>query len=69
MASISYQPTAAFELSHELRIPLTGIMGMTHLLDETPLDAQQKQYLELIKISAQRLLSLETKLHALLQRT
>ncbi len=31
-------------LNHEIRTPLSGIMGMVDLLLETPLDEEQKDY-------------------------
>ena len=47
-------------VSHELRSPLTGILGYVELLeDETsPLDDEQRQMLEVIDRSAHRLLAL-----------
>ena len=34
-------------MSHELRTPFNGIMGMLQLLQATPLDAEQKQYIDM----------------------
>lgn len=56
------------QISHELRIPLTGIMGMTQFLSDTPLTAEQKDCLKTIQLSAERLLALENKLHSLLKQ-
>lgn len=39
-------------VSHELRTPLTGVAGMSTLLLETPLNAEQKNYAEIVKNSA-----------------
>ena len=33
-------------ISHELRTPLHGVMGMIHLLGDTPLSEEQTQYME-----------------------
>lgn len=44
-------------LSHELRIPLTGILGMAHLLELKNLNAEQKQEVDVIKEAGQRLLA------------
>lgn len=66
METNAYQPSIMSQISHELRIPLTGIMGMAHFLSETTLTLQQKDYLKIIQTSAERLLSLESKLHTLL---
>ena len=40
-------------LSHEIRTPINGIYGMTELLVRTPLNAEQKDYLENIQNSAE----------------
>lgn len=45
-------------MSHEIRTPMTGIMGMTELLEKTPLDALQKEYVEGLKESSVTLHSL-----------
>lgn len=43
-------------VSHEIRTPMNGIIGMTELALQTPLDESQKEYLNIIKISADSLL-------------
>jgi signal transduction histidine kinase len=45
------------KITHELRTPLTGILGMIHFLHQTSLSATQKQYLDILSLSAQRLLA------------
>ena len=45
-------------MSHEVRTPLNGILGMTGLALETELTGDQREYLELVKSSAEALLSL-----------
>ncbi len=45
-------------VSHELRTPLTGIMGLQDLLGASSLDARQRNYIQLAKISASNLLTL-----------
>ena len=42
-------------MSHELRTPLNGILGFSHLLMDTPLTAEQREYLQYILDSSELL--------------
>jgi PAS domain S-box-containing protein len=42
-------------MSHEIRTPMNGLLGIIGLMEKTPLDIQQQEFLQIIKDSGQSL--------------
>lgn len=45
-------------MSHEMRTPMNGVIGMTNLLADTDLNMEQKEYLEFVRISAKNMMKI-----------
>lgn len=42
-------------MSHDMRTPLNGVVGMINLMEQTSLSAEQKEYMEAMKVSSYNL--------------
>ncbi len=53
--SAEFKQNFLANMSHEMRTPLTGILGMIEMIDKTKLDAEQRNFLNILKNSTANL--------------
>jgi len=53
--TVEFKQNFLANMSHEIRTPLTGILGMTEIIEQSPLNDLQKDYLQTIKSSGRHL--------------
>ena len=62
MRQNKFKPSLTSKISHELRIPLSAIIGLIDFLKSTTLNNEQKSYIADIETSAHQLLQSEEKI-------
>jgi signal transduction histidine kinase/CheY-like chemotaxis protein len=60
--SVGIQGQFLESLSHELRTPMNGVLGMSELLNETPLSANQRDYVDTIIFSGHDMLRMVNRI-------
>lgn len=61
-----FQPKMESQVSHMLRIPLTGIIGMLCILNQTSFTKQQQESITIIQNCAEQLVTATDKICELL---
>jgi signal transduction histidine kinase/CheY-like chemotaxis protein len=52
---IRFKQNFLANMSHEIRTPLTGVMGIIDIMGQTPLSAEQTEYINILKHSSENL--------------
>ena len=52
---IRFKQNFLANMSHEIRTPLTGVMGIIDIMGQTPLSAEQTEYINILKLSSENL--------------
>lgn len=68
MSTNSFKPNLQSQISHELRIPLSAILGLVDFLQDTNLTQEQAMLVGDIQISANRLMQAQTKIKQLVNK-
>lgn len=53
--ALKFKQNFLANMSHEIRTPLTGVLGMIEILEHTKLTAEQKDYINTLKLSGENL--------------
>ncbi len=59
---VRMSPALLSQISHELRTPINGIIGMYELLSDTPLSSGQRDYIETMRLASRDMLILADEL-------
>lgn len=67
MAATNFIPDINSQISHEIRIPVSAILGLISFLQDTTLTEDQASYIHDIELSANQLLNAQCKINHLIK--